>query len=234
MSALPPLPKSPAGSTRSSQRAKQPAAQNATESQIQQAVEDAVRSVRSSQRSVGEGSQRSITSSVALSKLAALENLLLEERRARENAENTLLGLQRERILREEAAKQSEATQKQLNDLLTALRAVVVDPENPTCVRKLQNIIQGKDTPLPSRQATPAGSQQPRAAQSIPQPPPVSGAFTVQEKEAAIASIKKQGKLGSDASSSSNLGRPRHFLDALGQYERARERERQKNKKTEH
>jgi hypothetical protein len=214
MTTLPPVAKSPAGpaSTRSSQR-------SAGKSKIQSAVDDAVQSVRSSQRSAGV-SQRSITSSIALSKLAALETLLLEERRARENAENTLLGLQRERILREEATKQSEATQKQLNDLLVALRAVVVNPENPTCVRKLQGIIQGRDTPLSaSGQATPAAA--------IPPPPPPPAVFTNKEKEEALAAIRKGGN-GTASDASSNLGRPRHFLDALGQYERQKERDRKK------
>jgi hypothetical protein len=213
MTALPPVvPKSPAaaGSSRSSQR---------SAGKIAAAVDDAVQSVRSSQRSAA-GSQRSITSSVALSKLAALETLLLEERKARENAENTLLGLQRERILREEAAKQSECTQKQLNDLLTALKAVVVDPDNPACVRKLQGIIQGRDTPL-------NGSRLPTPAAAVPPPPPpLVSVLSSKEKEEALASLRKSGNTYSEGSS--NLGRPRHFLDALGQYERQRDRERKK------
>lgn len=90
-----------------------------------------------------QGSNRSITSSVALGKLAQLEQMLLEERGARENAENTMLQLQRERIVRDEASRRQAALEKQLEKVMTAVKSVVSDPENPSNVRKLKAVLTG-------------------------------------------------------------------------------------------
>lgn len=147
------------------------------------------RSVPKTDKSVGSASVRSITSSVALQKLAQLEEMLVKERQAREQAENTLLALQRERIAREEATKQSQVAQRQLTDVLSALRTVVLSPDEPANVRKLQKILQGRTN---------------------------SGDDTASTRSAA--------------SSNQNNNAPRSFLDGMGQYERERKREQQKEK----
>lgn len=154
---------------------------------------------QASQRSVGkastshqshhsQGSSRSITSSVALGKLAQLEEMLIAERRAREDAENTMLALQRERIAREEAVRRSESSEKQLADILHAVRTVVAAPENPGNIRKLQTLLKG-------------GAAQGGSSGATSSTPP-----TVTDPT-----------LNSD-------GRPRNFLDSVGQYERSREK----------
>lgn len=98
-------------------------------------------SLQSSKRSAA--STRSITSSVALSKLRTLEEMLMKERTAREMAEDTLVALQRERIAREQAMKQSEHAQKQLSTVMSALQRVLTQPNDPASVRKLQAIVRG-------------------------------------------------------------------------------------------
>lgn len=140
-----------------------------------------VPAVAASERSHrSQGSAGSISSSVALGKLAQLEKMLLEERRAREEAENTMLALQRERIAKDEATRKFEATERQLAAVMEAVKGVVSNPENPGNIRKLKTILTGvSDT---SQAADPVATN-------------------------------------SD-------GRPRSFLDAVGQYERDRERAR--------
>ena len=104
------------------------------------------RSAKSSHRSAPgtNNSTRSITSSVALAKLDQLEKMLLSERAARMEAENTMLALQQERLARDEALRKSEAAQKQLNDVLKAVRSVVDAPDNPGNIRRLQAVITGR------------------------------------------------------------------------------------------
>jgi hypothetical protein len=93
-----------------------------------------------------QGSNRSITSSVALGKLAQLEHMLLEERSARESAENTMLQLQRERIVRDEASRRQAALEKQLETVMAAVKGVVADPDNPSNTRRLKAVLTGGQT----------------------------------------------------------------------------------------
>src|SRR3989338_3441814 len=100
-------------------------------------------SVRSSQRSgtstrTGESSSvRSITSTVALEQLRQLDDVLMRERHAREEAERTLQILQQERADKHAATRRSEKTERQLQTILSTLNKVL---ENPDDVKKLQNL----------------------------------------------------------------------------------------------
>jgi hypothetical protein len=72
--------------------------------------------------------------------------MLVEERSARESAENTMLQLQRERIVRDEASRRQAALEKQLEKVMSAVKSVVGDPENPSNVRKLKAVLTGGST----------------------------------------------------------------------------------------
>lgn len=170
--------------------------------------------------SVKTSSQRSITSSQALSKLQQLEELLLAERKAREQAEETLVALQRERIARDEATHRSEAAQQQLGDVMSALRTAVSNPSDPTTLRKLQAILRGNPK-------TVSAAEQPASAyQSTVVGPSV--------KPVSAPGNKKDDAVDADSSSTAQRLRAANgqisFLDGLGQYERDRAKEKVKAK----
>ena len=167
-------------------------------------------SQRSQASTTKTGSKRSITSSQALGKLDQLEKLLLEERRAREQAEDTLLALQRERVGRESERQKSEQTQKQLSDVMSALSKVINNPSDPIGRRRLQAILQGHHV----TQTSPTPSLPPVAGSNGRGSDAVSVASTTSSQR--VQRAKEQGNIS--------------FLDSLGQYERDKEREKKKAK----
>jgi len=97
---------------------------------------------------------------------------LLEERRARQEAEHTLLLLQKEKQATKEATQKADQAQQQLNELLAALRKVVIAPERPENVRSLENLVRGaRVTPNAQRGGAPAKSEGRSAKSSHPAPP---------------------------------------------------------------
>ena len=140
------------------------------------------------------GSERSITSSVALQKLSKLEDMLVSERRAREQAENTLLAMQQEKMAQSAQSQRPEAGQEQLGQIMTALQRVLSAPADPAGIQQLQSLVRGAPvrtaaTPPASRgAATPASQGKPPRA---PVPAPAAD-------------------------------EPQSFLDAIGQYDRDR------------
>jgi hypothetical protein len=149
---LPPVP-----SSRASQRSHH-SSRSSKLADPKEGEEDrqSLRSSRSSRRSVRSsvtgssvydlGSERSITSSEAMNKLQLLEKMLSQERKAREQAESTLLMLERERKAKEEAQRRSDAAQKQLSEVMLALQDLVGHPTDAVNIRKLQSIVRGKPT----------------------------------------------------------------------------------------
>lgn len=89
------------------------------------------------------GSQRSINSTQALEKLQLLEEMLARERQAREEAEGTLLALQKERQAKDLALRQSQSAHRQLNDVMSALQKILVDPQDTSAIRRLQAVVRG-------------------------------------------------------------------------------------------
>lgn len=146
------------------------------------------------------GSERSITSSEALSKLQKLEDMLLAERRAREEAENTLLSIQREKYLEggksgiHRAAGGGADPQQQLSDIMGALQRLLAQPNDPNNVRKLQAIVRG--APVHSANAPPT----PTSSQQTPSLGPKAGVASETKEEDA----------------------PKSFLDQIGQFDRDR------------
>ena len=202
MSALPPLPQS---ATASDTEASSQRSMTSSRSSV-------ASSYRSSQRSGGSGrsgsqqhghggssvgsgsvrsSQRSITSSVALGKLQALEGMLSQERRARERAETTLLALQKERSARHEADSRNERSQEQLSSVMSALQRVLTDPQDGNGIRKLQAIVRGA---------------------------PVRNVATPDLR--AEKQHHRQHAVVDHDTIDSNNKEPRSFLDAIGKYDR--------------
>jgi hypothetical protein len=141
--------------------------------------------------SAGGASQRSITSQVALEKLQMLEEMLLRERQAREEAESTLLAMQREKVSKEDANRQSQRAQRQLGDVMSALQTILVDPTDARAIRRLQSVVRG------SPQAA-AGSEDAAIRQDAKQP---SKSFLdgigqyERDRTVQAALLKKQGPL---------------------------------------
>ena len=175
----------------------------------------------------------SISSSVALGTLNKLEAMLMEERRARQGAESMLLSLQKERVAREDAVRQSEATRRQLEGLMTALRSVVKEPNNAANVQRLQSLL---DTTRVDNAAYAKIRAEALAADNssgadrfakngTSLAPPVDAKYSKKITH-ALPAIHE----GSTRSASSSRGGQKTFLDGMGHYERARERERQREK----
>lgn len=102
-------------------------------------------STRSSQRSAStsgrtESSSRSITSTVALEQLRQLDEILMRERQAREEAERTLSILQHERAEKDVATRRSEKTERQLQTILNTLSRVLENPDDLRKLRQLQRV----------------------------------------------------------------------------------------------
>lgn len=97
-------------------------------------------SVRTSSQA-GAGSTRSISSSQALEKLQQLEQVLNQERHAREEAETTLLALSKERQAKDAALQQSQMAQKQLGEVMSALQKILADPNDGAAIRRLQGVV---------------------------------------------------------------------------------------------
>jgi hypothetical protein len=157
----------------------------------------------SSGRAGASTAGRSITSSVALSKLQQLEDMLLEERRAREQAELTLLRMQKDKLERDSKLDKGAQAQKQLSDIMGALQKVLAEPNDTGSITKLRSIVRG--APVRSVGGRPNDS-------------------TSASKPAAANS--QRDETGSEARSSAGAEeKPRSFLDNIGSYDR----ERQKN-----
>ncbi len=247
-------PASVRSSVRSSQAQGKPEAatlppvEGSTPANAQEKAESTRSSKRGSVKSTGT-SKASITSSQALSKLQDLEALLLAERRAREEAEETLISLQRERIGREAERQKSEQAQKQLSDVMNALTRVVSNPSDPVYRKKLQAILQGQKVstdsvssgqriapaPPPQLNATTASDSQKKSAgvtlnAASGLPPLPAGPMAVKPKPQPAP----QKETDSDRSSvRARLAKEKgdvSFLDSLGQYERDKEKERKKAK----
>jgi hypothetical protein len=86
------------------------------------------------------GSQRSITSSVAIEQLRQLDDVLARERMAREEAERTLQILHQERAAKDTAARRSERTERQLQTILKTIQKVINEPSDGARLRQLQRI----------------------------------------------------------------------------------------------
>ena len=169
-------------------------------------------------------SMRSITSSVALGKLNKLEELLLQERKAREEAESTLITLQRERASREEATRKAEHTKQQLDDVMLALRQVVSAPDDPRNVSKLHSLLQGRPpSPSPSERAR---------LKSAGNSPPTTYVNKATSQFVAQYNRNVPG-IDDDKDSAHSSARnvdapPRSFIDNMGHFERTKEREHKK------
>jgi hypothetical protein len=149
-----------------------------------------------SQRSTGGASTagRSITSSVALSKLQQLEDMLLEERRAREQAELTLLKMQKQKLERDDKLDKGAAAQRQLAEVMGALQTVLAEPHDAGGIAKLRNIVRG----APVRSA-----------------PRSSGGGT--------SHLGVEGA-GSNPVRTASAQEPRSFLDNIGSFDRERQK----------
>lgn len=164
----------------------------------------------SSGRAGGGGSSagRSITSSVALSKLQQLEDMLLEERRAREQAELTLLTMQREKLEREDKLDKGAHAQKQLSEVMSALQRVLAEPHDAGGITRLRNIVRG----APPKSLGPRGGDANTANASA------GGAG------AAGGAGPSSSAAADDGADSTRSGQPRSFLDNIGSYDRDKKR----------
>lgn len=151
-------PASERGSVAPSQRSERSARSQASAGHGSQRTASAGRASNKapSQRS---SAGRSISSSVALSKLQQLEDMLLEERRAREQAELTLLQMKKSDLERHESVRRGEHAQKQLTEVMGALQRVLAEPHDAGGIKKLQGIVRGAPVRSVNTPSERSGSQ---------------------------------------------------------------------------